>query len=105
MIPHNRAVGVPEWASPAEFHALLLRRIDAIAQCTAQLTGGRPMPVSWRWGWKAHIRYAGRSKDGSLLATITVTGPNVSDKWLQRVRLVPRSRLNHRVRDKGSARI
>lgn len=93
MIPANTADCVPDWASPEEFHALLLRRIDALDQCTAQLTGGRPMPIHWRWGWKAQIKYAGRSKDGSLLAHIIVTGPNVSDKWLQRVRLVKRQRL------------
>lgn len=93
MIPAHRVVGVPEWASPEEFRALLLRRRDALAQCTAQLTGGRPMPVAWRWGWKASIKYAGRSKDGCLLAHIIVTGPNVSDKWLQRVRLVKQQSL------------
>lgn len=93
MLPQSRFAVCPEWATLEEFRALLLRRRDALDQCTAQLTGGRPLPVSWRVGWKAHIKYAGRDRDGSLLATITVTGPNVSDKWLQKVRLVRRSQL------------
>lgn len=94
MIARSSVVGCPEWATLEEFQALLLRRRDALAQCTAQLTGGRPLPVAWRVGWKAHIKYAGRSRDGSLLARIIVTGPNVSDKWISSVRLVRRSQLN-----------
>lgn len=93
MIPHSTSRGTPEWATPEEFRALLLRRRDALDQCTAQLTGGRPLPVTWRTGWRARIAYAGRDRDGSLLATITVTGPNVSDKWLQKVRLVRSKQL------------
>jgi hypothetical protein len=84
----------PDWATYEEFQALLQRRRDALDMCTAQLTGGRPMPVQWRTGWKATIAYAGRDRDGSLLATITVTGPNTSDKWLQKVRLVRTKGLN-----------
>lgn len=94
MIPRSSPVGCPEWATLAEYRALLLRRRDALEQCTAQLTGGRPLPVAWRVGWQAHIKYCGRSKDGSLLAKIIVTGPNVSDKWISSVRLVRRSQLN-----------
>lgn len=52
------------------------------------------MPIPWRWGWKAHIEYAGRGRDGSLLAHIFISGPGAADKWLQRVRLVPQQRLN-----------
>jgi hypothetical protein len=88
MVSRYRVEVVPEWATPDEFRALLLRRLDALDQCTAQVTGGRPLPVAWRTGWSARIAYAGRDRDGSLLATITITGPNVSDKWLQKVRLV-----------------
>lgn len=94
MIARTSYVPCPNWATIEEFRALLLRRRDALATCTAQLTGGAPMPVQWRWGWRATIAYAGRDRDGSLLAHITITGPNTSDKWLQRVRLVRRSQLN-----------
>lgn len=103
MLPQPGYNPCPNWCSLEEFQALLLRRRDAIAQCTAQLTGGSPMPIQWRWGWKAHIRYAGRDRDGSLKATITITGPNVSDKWLQKVRLVRKGTLNRQYRD-GVAR-
>lgn len=55
--------------------------------------GGQHMPVPWRRGWRAKIAYAGRDRDGSLLATITITGPRASLKWLQKVRLVRERRL------------
>jgi ligand-binding SRPBCC domain-containing protein len=83
----------PEWATQAEFQALLLRRLDALDSCTAEVMGGKPMPVQWRRGWSARIAYAGRDRDGSLLATITITGPQNSMKWLQRVRLVRQREL------------
>lgn len=84
----------PDWATCEEFQALLLRRLDALDMCTAQYFEVDHYPVSWRRGWRAEVRYAGRDRDGSLLATITVTGPSASAKWLQKVRLVRRARLN-----------
>jgi hypothetical protein len=84
----------PEWCSWAEFLALLNHRRKCIEQCTAQEFGGRPLPVAWRVGWRAELRYAGRDRDGSLLATITITGPQRYQKWLQKVRLVREERLN-----------
>lgn len=94
MIPRSTYLPWPVWATLEEYQALLLRRRDALDSCTAELTGGRPMPIQWRSGWRAEIKYAGRDRDGSLLATITVTGPNISDKWLQKVRLVRTARLD-----------
>lgn len=94
MVPAGPWRVTPEWATPDEFQALLLRRRDALDLCTAEHYGVAHYPVAWRVGWRADIRYAGRDRDGSLLATITVTGPTASDKWLQKVRLVRKERLN-----------
>lgn len=94
MVPAWRDKCTPDWATPDEFSALLLRRRDALDQCTAQYFEVQYYPVAWRVGWRAEIRYAGRDRDGSLLATITVTGPTADAKWLQRVRLVRRKQLN-----------
>jgi hypothetical protein len=52
------------------------------------------MPVTWRRGWQARIAYAGRDRDGSLLAHILVSGPSGKQQWLQKVRLVPERRMN-----------
>ena len=88
----------PDWCSSEEFSALILRRRDALDACTSEHFGVAHYPVAWRAGWTARIAYAGRDRDGSLLATITVTGPEKKDKWLQKVRLVRRGRLNLHLR-------
>jgi hypothetical protein len=94
MVPQWSAALCPKWCTQAEFDALLLRRLDALDSCTREYYEVDHYPVQWRVGWRAEIRYAGRDRDGSLLATITITGPEKCSKWLQKVRLVRRERLN-----------
>lgn len=80
--PHPRGV------TSEEFSKLLQIRRQALQDATRAAGGGDPMPVPWRHGWKAHIRFQGRDRDGSLKCHILVTGPRGELSYVRKVRLV-----------------
>lgn len=86
------AVQVDE-PTTAEHRSLLLVRRECLDQATQMMNGGTPIPPSERWGWRAVIKTLGRDQDGSLLASVTVTGPDSKIRMLRNVRLVPERTL------------
>lgn len=78
----------PEGTTQDEFHKLLELRREALAEATREHGMGQPLPVAWRHGWQAHIRIRERDQDGSLRATILVTGPRGELPYVRAVRLV-----------------
>lgn len=83
----------PEGTTLEEFRKLLEIRRQALAEATIPHGMGRPLPVAWRHGWKAHLRLRGRDKDHSLKATIVVEGPRGEIAYARNVRLVSRQPL------------
>jgi hypothetical protein len=85
---HSYVPFTPEGTTLEEFRKLLELRLLALADATRQAGLGEPLPVSWRHGWKAHIRIQERDADGSLKAHIVVTGPRGEVPYVRKVRLV-----------------
>ena len=92
-MPQWKQVPNPEGTTLDEFRKLLELRRQALQDATQDAPGAAPMPVGWRWGWKAHIRLQGRDRDGSLKAHIVVTGPRTEIPYVRKVRLVRSQRL------------
>lgn len=84
----------PEGCSPEEFQRLLVIRRETLEFATGRGTGGDPLPIPWRSGWKASLSILGRSRDGSLRARVVVEGPKASYGLTRKVRLVRPSRLS-----------
>jgi len=55
---------------------------------TCLVSGDKPLPVSWRSGWRSKLTIVGRDRDGGLCARIAVTGPQLRTEYVRRVRLV-----------------
>lgn len=79
--------------TPEELTKLLELRRQALADATVEHGLGKPLPVSWRHGWKAFLRVLGRSQDGSLCANIVVEGPRGEIAYRRSVRLVTKRPL------------
>jgi hypothetical protein len=88
MIPRRYGVALTNRVTLEEFQRLWLIRLETLADCTARVSGGKPLPVSWRSGWQARLNILSRDRDGSLRASVTVTRPNSKQRWVRNVRLV-----------------
>lgn len=77
-----------------EQEALFKLRLDCLAEGTAVVNGGSPLPVCERWGWRCYITTLGRDRDGSLLASITAEDPAGKIRLFRNVRLVKPASLN-----------
>jgi hypothetical protein len=92
-MPHWTVRHHPDGVTPDEHHKLLQIRRQTLDDATRAEGSLFPMPVTWRWGWKAHIVIRGRDRDHSLMAEIRVTGPALERPYVRRVRLCRRHRL------------
>jgi hypothetical protein len=80
----------------AEVHAVIQARRETLDEATQLVTLGKPMPVSWRTGWQAHVDWLLRDRDGSLRVRITVTGPQLYKPYVRNLRMVKTHRVNIR---------
>ena len=80
--------------SPDEVRTILEQRLQALEDATCLVTLGDPMPIPWRVGWRASVAVVGRDRDGSLFVEIRVTGPQLRETYVRRVRLVRAERLS-----------
>jgi CMP-N-acetylneuraminic acid synthetase len=77
-----------------EKEVLFGARKQAIQDVVDRCPGLAPDHVAWRWGWKAVLAVHKRDRDGSLLASVTVTAPILTKPYTRRMRLIstqPRS--------------
>lgn len=88
MIPRRSGVALTNRVTYEEFQRLFAIRLETLEDATRVVTGGPPLPISWRGGWKAYITILRRDRDGSLCARIDVHGPQVTHRWTRKVRLV-----------------
>lgn len=98
MVAHPGWRPYPEPATLEEFKRLLVIRLETIEDATCLVTGGKPLPVSWRSEWSCKLTIIGRCPDGSLAAKIVVRSPQLRCPYVRRVRLVRDKRLNLRYR-------
>lgn len=88
MIPRRNDVLLTNRVTYEEFQRLLVIRRETLEDATCLVTGGKPMPMLWRVGWRSKLTIVGRSKDGSLCARVDVTAPQLRTAYVRRVRLV-----------------
>lgn len=88
MIPRRSNVHLSNRVTLEEFQRLLVIRRETLEDATCLVSGDKPLPVSWRSGWRAQLTIQGRTKDGSLCARIDVTGPQLRTTYTRSVRLV-----------------
>jgi len=93
MLPPLDAAFTAADLRPGEYAALFECRRLAIEEAVSRSVLDGTLPVPWRHGWRASVRYLGRDRDGSRLNEITVTGPQLDRPYVRRVRLVPRRAL------------
>lgn len=84
----------PYDATPDEIQAVFQERLRTLSDATRRVTWGEPLPVTWRKDWKACVTLRGRDSDGSLLVTITCSGPGLNRPYVRNVRMVKQHRLN-----------
>jgi hypothetical protein len=88
MIPRRNDVLLTNRVTYEEFQRLLLIRLETLEDATCLVSGGKPIPVQWRAGWRSQLTIVGRSRDGSLCARVEVTSPQLRTAYVRRVRLV-----------------
>lgn len=93
MIPRRNDVLLSNRVTYEEFQRLLLIRRETLEDATCLVSGDKPLPVSWRAGWRSQLTILGRCSDGSLAARIDVTGPQLRTTYTRKVRLVKDKRL------------
>jgi len=93
MIPDKDLQRTWGTATTEERQELFRIRLEALEAATTNASLHGPLPVPWRRGWKAVIRMHGRDADGSLRASVTVSGPSLTKPYVRRVRLVRRTSL------------
>jgi hypothetical protein len=77
-----------------EAEVLFSARLQAMQDIVDRCPGLAPEHIKWRHGWKAVLAVHKRDRDGSLLATVTVTCPILTQPYIRRMRLIstqPRS--------------
>jgi hypothetical protein len=87
-MPYSGVLCHPDGTTREEFHKILEIRRQALQDATREEAWGRPLPVAWRHGWKAHVLIQGRDKDGSLCFHVVVTGPRREVPYIRKYRLV-----------------
>lgn len=87
------AKGNPFDVSGAEYRALFEARLRALERATKVVTGGDPLPVPWRVGWRAKIEIQGRTTDHSLSAVVRCYCPEGKMRLGTRVRVQRRQAL------------
>lgn len=88
MIPRRSGVHLTNRVTYDEFQRLLAIRLETLEDATCIVSGDKPLPVSWRSGWRSQLTIQGRTKDGSLCARVDVTGPQLATTYTRKVRLV-----------------
>lgn len=94
MLPRPWAPALPAGVTSEEFKRLLVIRRETLDAATARVSGGRPLPLSWRAGWTATLKILGRDRDGALKAAVTVRGTRASHAYVRKVRLCREHTLN-----------
>jgi hypothetical protein len=87
-MPEWNYCAYPKGTTAEEFAKILELRLQALEDATKEPARLFPMPVQWRWGWKAYVRIQGRDRDGSLKVSILVEGPRGELPYVRSVRLV-----------------
>lgn len=94
ILPQLRSAFNHNDPTSAEWRSLFEVRRECLDYATMLVNDGEVIPAEDRLGWVARIKRWGRDQDGSLLASVTVLGPDKVIRVTRNVRLVPERTLN-----------
>lgn len=96
-MPYFNYCPQPYDLSPEEFTKVLSLRLSTLEDATREAGMGEPLPVPWRWGWRAYVDIQGRDRDGSLIFAVNCEGNGGEHRYTRRYRLVREQRLPSRL--------